>query len=335
MAIKAKELARLLGVSPATVSLVLNGKPGICEGTRQQLTRQIRDLGYGYMLCGEEHCAQGKAVSYVVYPGESHVFSLAVLEGAQEVAQEAGYTLSLIHVGKGDRALSGCLRRGETLGLLVQKACLEDRDMEELEALGVPYVMVDTDRADRDVNCVSVNSRQGFCKLVDYLAGMGHRALGYLFCRRGCTSAAERRENFYRAMAHFGLPVEPDYCIALECPKQDISRRMEQLLAQGMPLPTAFLAEDDRVACQAMKAFARCGYRVPEDISVVGFGDSELCTMVSPELTTVRVPYRTLGREAMSLLLQKLRGGTEDGPLCTRLEVGVELVVRGSVKARQ
>lgn len=335
MAIKAKELARLLGVSPATVSLVLNGKPGICEGTRRQLTRQIRELGYGYMLCGEEHCAQGKTVSYVVYQEEPHVFSPAVLEGAQEAAQEAGYTLSLLHVGRGERTLSGCLRRGETLGLLVQKPCLEDGDLEELEALGVPYVMVDTYRADRDVSCVSVNSRQGFCKLVDHLMGMGHRALGYIFCQSDCASAAERRESYYQALAHFGLTVNPDYCIALGCPKKGISDRLEKLLGEGKPLPTAFLTEDDGVACRAMKALAQCGYRVPEDISIVGFGDSEICTMVSPELTTVRVPYRLLGRQAMALLLQKLRGGAEDGPLCTRLEVGVELVARGSVgKAR-
>ncbi len=338
MAIKAKELAQLLGVSTATVSLVLNHKPGICEGTRRQLTQRIIDMGYGYMLreSGPIPAGGGRGtLAYVLYPPESpeeetYTLDPAVLRGAEAAAREAGCDLKMVCVTP-ETDLRACLC--PCAGFVVQKASMTQEDLALLSEPGVPFVLVDTYHVDLPASSVSVNNEQGVYRLVEYLREMGHERIGYIACGADRASFRERERCWENTLRRMGLPVERQWQLAVECPENDLTADLDALKASGLPQPTAYLCDDDMVAWRAIKAFERYGLRVPEDVSVAGFDDRELCTMIEPNLTTIRVPAALLGRESVNLLLQRIRHADRGEEDCqVKLELSVELVPRASVK---
>lgn len=336
MAIKAKELAKLLGVSTATVSLVLNDKPGICEDTRQQLIAKIREMGYDYMLKGGGDSRRG-SIAFVTYPPEepqeeTYTQDPKVMLGAEAAAREQDYDLTVVCARRDPACrLSECLKR--SAGFVVQKSALSGEDLEELNSVGVPFVVVDTCQVELCLDSVSVDNEQGVYKLVEYLTGLGHRDIGYIACGAGRASFREREAWWRRTLQRFALEWRPQWRLELKCPENDLTEALKALRAPGERLPTAFLCDDDMVAWRAVKAFRQAGLQVPGDVSVVGFDDRELCELAEPKLTTARIPAERLGREAVELLVRKLQRRSQRQEDCrTRISLGVELVLRDSVR---
>lgn len=343
--IRAKDLAAKLGVSAATVSLVLNNKPGICEETRRELRRKITEMGYGYMLsCQEgEDCCKRQSLpaderrerdfGFVVYPickecGDSWAFYAAAMEGASSLFREKGYQMVVIHPeedcsGEGGSTLARCLNGEYFRGLIVQKPCLSEENISELKSLGLPFVMVDTYYPEEELNCVSVNNEQGIYKLIDHLYRQGHTKIGYVYSSADRATFEERRCCYKMLIQRLGLELNEDWYFPIE--------RLESLGdALKASRPTAFLTDNDSIAWQLIMGLKEMGFSVPRDIAVAGFEDRETSLLASPAITTVRVPDRELGRTAAGLLLSM---ADRDDPALSRtvkLELGVELVVRES-----
>ncbi|MCI8632049.1 MAG: LacI family transcriptional regulator [Lachnospiraceae bacterium] len=334
--IRAKELAARLGVSPATISLVLNDKPGICEETRQELRRKICEMGYGYMLKnpqGSEAVHEaGGAIAFVIYPvckecSDIFSFYAAVMEGASAYLQEQGYEMLIFHVKpECGCSLEKCLADKNVKGLIVQKPCLESIDLQELKAMEKPFVMLDTYYMDEEVNSVSVNNEQGVYKLIRHLQEQGHERIGYISCSAQRASFCERKGYYHMILAQLGLPQQPQWCLEVS-DAEGIHR-----LLQSENAPTAFLTDNDMVAWKAIQQLQASGHTVPQQIAVVGFEDREIAAMVNPPLTTIRVPDMALGRHAAQLLLSTIQESDSKAEECIKMELGVELVVRDSTR---
>ena len=341
--IRAKDLAAKLGVSAATVSLVLNDKPGICDDTRRELRKRIVDMGYGYMLKTPEKKADGSAAerntakeaadrkkfAFVIYPvckecGDTASFYTQVMEGASAYLQEKGYEMMVYHV----KPECGCslenLVDKDVKGMIVQKPCLELVDVDQLQALNLPFVMLDTYYTNTDISSVSVNNEQGVYKLIHHLREQGHERIGYISCGLERAAFDERKGYYYMLLAQQGLPYHPDWSV----PLGDEEKLQRALLdPEG---PTAFLTDNDIIAWKAIQKIRTCGYQVPEQIAVTGFEDHSLGLLSDPQLTTIRVPYADLGREAARVLLTKIARGDAEPDVPMKVELGVELVVRES-----
>ena len=111
--------------------------------------------------------------------------------------------------------------------------------------------------------------------------------------------------------------------------EEDVKRDVKKYLEGRKRLPTAFFAENDLIGCSAIRAMQECGYRIPEDISVVGFDNRPISTLVEPQLTTINVPKDIFGPAAVDLLISRLDQGREQS---VKVEIGTSLVKRGSVK---
>lgn len=330
--IRAKELAAMLGVSAATVSLVLNDKPGICETTRRELRRRITEMGYGYMLCtpepGEAPAEPGR-IAFVIYPlckqcGDISSFYSLVMEGASAYLQEHGYEMLVYHV----KPECGCplesLADKQVKGLIVQKPCLEEEDIQRLKALQIPFVMLDTYYMDEEVSSVSVNNEQGIYKLIRHLCSQGHSRIGYISGGADRATFEERKRYYHMVLQRLELPDEPAWSVSLE----ELGSLQQALQApQG---PTAFLADNDMVAWKAIQQLQALGCRVPQQIAVAGYEDHAVSTLGKPSITTVHVPDSALGREAARALLNRICSSAAEPDIPVKVELGVQLVVRES-----
>ena len=337
--IRAKDLAAKLSVSAATVSLVLNDKPGICDDTRRELRKRIVEMGYGYMLAtpepveagqepGTGENAKGK-IAFVIYPvckecGDTSSFYAQVMEGASAYLQENGYEMLVYHVKPECGCTLACLTEKDVKGVIVQKPCLEEIDVAELWSLKLPFVMLDTYYTDEEISSVSVNNEQGIYKLIRHLKEQGHSRIGYISCGLERATFDERKGYYYMLLAQMGLP----YCAEWSVPLSD-EVRLKQVLADPKG-PTAFLTDNDIIAWKAIQKIRACGYQVPQQIAVTGFEDHSLGLLSEPQLTTIHVPYADLGREAARVLMAKVCRREAEADVPVKVELGVELVVRES-----
>lgn len=350
---KAKDLAKKLGVSPATISLVLNNKPGISDSLRQSLLEKIEELGYREMLCDPQSGAKGSrersgktdppSIAYLIYTGcmedDSNIaFFPAVLEGAEMEARENGYNLIVLHMNcQGNIGLPELLHRsGNVIGAIIQADQVNDRILEDIKSIEIPCVLTDVYRPDLQLSSVNVNNEQGVFSLVKHLKEMGHREIGYVYSEFSCESLQERRRCFHAALREFGLEDRPEnyFISAWDC--RDCSydfKRITRQLSQAERLPTVLVAEDDHEATQIYQALRHLGLRVPEDISVTGFDDNFLASMLDPPLTTVKNYRHLMGRECV-LLLENLVRLTKNGAKspCLKCEIATKLVKRNSVR---
>ena len=344
MAIKSKELAGMLGVSAATMSLVLNHKPGISEELRNSLLERIREMGYGYMIREEdergekEETAGDKTIAYVVLSEyhddvEEAAFFPKVIEGAEREARRLGYRFTILHIydEKGGR-LKESIRKEAFAGLLIYAAQVSREMKEALDALEVPWILIDCFCPDVEASAVTVNNRQGIYTAVKYLYGRGHRKIGYVSSGRPLCSLIERRRSFSYAMEELGLEEEARFCVEEAGTGQKAQEYLEALWKDAGRIPTAFLVENDVMAIAVYRALKSNGFRIPEDVSVIGFDGRSICSMLEPSLTTLRVPRRLMGRLLVRLLLEKIELQNRASERVTvRLEINAELVEMESV----
>lgn len=177
---KAKDLARQLGVSPATISLVLNNKPGISDSLRRSLLKKIRELGCGDMIGAAQDSGNYASqrphpvIAYLIYTScdetdDRFAFYPAVLEGAEMEARENGFHLVVMHLSRqGNPQLQSLLEDvGDTAGVIIQAGHISAGILEDVRSLRLPAVFVDAYLPNRQINSVCVNNEQGYSLRLD------------------------------------------------------------------------------------------------------------------------------------------------------------------------
>lgn len=312
MSISAKELAAKIHLSPATVSMVFNNRSGVSEATKKIVLEAAKKYDY----VPSKTSALGKwAIQLVIYQKHAMVvsdtpFFLQVIEGVtQECSEKNGIVNISYLTGSSDvqqqiKNLSSM--SGDGMILLATEMSREDFNI--LQGLEVPVVVLDCYYDDLDYDCVVINNSQGAYCAADYLVRMGHRRIGYLHSSVSISNFAERAAGYQKALEAYGISVEERYMLRLSPMSAQGYQDMVRILEQKPELADAYFADNDIIAAAAMKAFREYGYRVPEDISIVGFDDMPLCDIMNPPLSTMRVDKRQLGRTAVKCLLTRMNG---------------------------
>lgn len=335
MPLRAKDIAELLNVSTATVSIVLNNKPGVSNETRALIVNKIRELNCEYLLKNIPSVSTGsRMIGFVVYKRfgdiitESPFFNFA-LESINLSLQKHGYELKFIYINR-----TSPLEEKERLlnenicdGLIIYAVEMYEDDLEVFTHSRLPFVLLDNSFQTRDVDCVAINNIQGTCKAIQYLHRMGHTRIGYIKSRISITSFNERFSEYKRQLKLLGLEFRSSDILEVGYSEQEVSSAVDSYLPSS-DLPTAFFADNDLLGCYAMQAFKQHGYSVPEDISIVGFDDRPVCKMVEPPLTTVAVPLALFGPSAVNLLISKIQ---EPRSQSLKIDIGTNLIERASV----
>lgn len=334
-----KELANIIGVSPATISLVINGKPGISEKTRTHVASELQRLGYGNMLKVQNESLRenstSETIGFILYRNFGKMFGLnsfypLFLDAVEATARDHGYNLVIINIDRDNvhqqiRYITdaGCI------GYVIFATEMCEDDLTPFENLKLPFVLMDNYFIEKEINSVTVNNEQGCYLAVNHLLKMGHRQIGYLSSGFDTGSFMERREFSRTILQKHNIQNMDIYTIGY--PIDEACEGMKRLLAshQIKPLPTAFLADNDLVAIGAMQACKEFGYKVPDDISFVGNADRPISALVEPKLTTIGIPHERFGSEAIMQLIRQLEG---EHDTFTKVSVNGRLIQRNSVR---
>lgn len=336
----AKDLTKEFGVSQTTMSLILNGKPGVSDQLRSDILKEINSRGYSYLIKNKEPAAaasaQNKNICFVVYydsgkllGGTNNSFFPYIIDGIEKCTRSHGYALTYIKISR-DHIEEGIQRilQSNCAGFVIFATELKGDQIEPFRTLDIPFVLLDTFYDNLEINSVTVNNRQGIYLAVEHLIKNAHKEIGYLSGGLELTSFIERRYYMLKILRSFGFKGMERYFYTVGYPDTEAYKGTLSLIKDGKDLPTAFVAANDLVAAGAIKAFKECGYRIPEDISIIGFDDRPVCTMTEPNLTTIQIPRHSFGAEAVELLFHQISGATK----CTvKIELNNKLIVRDSV----
>ncbi len=319
-------IAKEAGVSPPTVSKVINGRSDVSLETRRRVERIIRD--HGYTRPGRSN-RQAPLLELVFHELESE-WALEIVMGVERVAREHGLAVVITEMhgrrtpGRG--WIEGVLNRRAT-GVIAVFSNLNETMQTQLKTRGIPFVVVDpTGEPLHDTPSVGATNWSGGLAATRHLLGLGHRRVGVITGPQEILCSRARLDGYRAAMDAAGAPLDPELIRHGDFHVEAGIRNGRELLR--LPdRPTAIFAGNDLQALGVYQAARDAGLSVPEDLSVVGFDDLPVAGWVSPPLTTIRQPLEQMAVTAARLVISLARG---ERPTETRVELATELVVRES-----
>jgi DNA-binding LacI/PurR family transcriptional regulator len=329
------DIAREAGVSRATASYVLNGRDTavrISDETRRRVLGAAEALGYRRNDLARAVVTGHSRVVGVVARSPGPEPKARILEGVLEEAAHHDYFVKLLHHPAGEPAAAVSRRCVEQrlAGVIVMRpsqVALADLH-DELARYGVPVVLVDDAVTREGTVGVTSDDVAGCRRAVEHLAGLGHRRLAQIEGRRE-PNPLQRASAFATAVCERGMRVSERRVVFADWDAEETERTTRSLFRRRRGRPTAlFVSAGDAFAAVAVRTLRRMGLRVPQDVSVVGYGDLLLAACTDPPLTTVAQPFEEIGRVAVRRLIVPDGGGT-DARTAVEL-MPTRLVVRGS-----
>jgi DNA-binding LacI/PurR family transcriptional regulator len=328
-----KELAALVGLAPATVSLVLNRSSvadSIPQETKERIFRAVRKYKYRPNFFARSLRAQRSFTIGVIVPEVSDGYSAHVMSGVEDHLLEEGYFYFVAsHRHRPDLI-------DEYPRLFVERSVdgLIAVDTPWTLPLRVPVVTVSGHTQVKGVTNIVLDHTRAAEVALQHLVHLGHRQIAFIKGQEFSSDTDVRWTNIEKVAGCLGLGIVPKLVAQLQgdSPSPDLGyKATEKLLATRKPF-TALFAFNDISAMGAILALREAGLRVPEDVSVVGFDDIQSAAYQNPPLTTVRQPLRKMGRIAAETLLRRIRrAGTDRQVRETMVEP--ELIVRGTTCA--
>ncbi|MDR1807609.1 MAG: LacI family DNA-binding transcriptional regulator [Propionibacteriaceae bacterium] len=322
------EIAVQADTSVATVSKVLNGRPGVSEAQRDRINELLDATGYR-----RRGVAPRAPVSLidVVVRGIDSQWSNQILMGAEEEAARVGVSIvvTVTHgQSLGSRRWLSMLAKRHTDGLVLVVSRLSQGVDRELAKLRIPYVCVDPiGTAPAGVPVIGATNFAGGLSATEHLTQLGHRRIGIITGDADLECSLERLDGYRAALGRAGI-VPDDALVRFGNFQASGGYEGARSLLALEPRPTAIFAGSDLQASGVYQAAAELGLRIPEDLSVVGFDDVPLCGWVTPKLTTVHQPIDEMARQATRLLLGLAYRGSQ--PPESKLELATSLVLRDS-----
>ena len=305
-----KDIARVCGVSVATVSKALNGLPDIGEETRERICRTADEMGYLTNAAARALKTNRTFNIGVLFvdsqrSGLAHEYFSAVLDSLRVEAEANGYDITFINRNVGRKPtsyLQHCLYRGVD-GVVV--ACVDFEDPMVLELIQSQLPVVTIDHVFNNRIAVLSDNADGTQALVRYAAARGHRRIAFLHGER-TTVTENRLAGFYRACEELGVAVPDEYVRASAYHDTDSCYEATKALLALRTRPSCVLFPDDFSCIGGLNAIREAGLRVPEDISVMGYDGINLSRVISPRLTTYRQDTGALGKTAAARLVEQI-----------------------------
>ena len=333
------QLAARLNVSPASVSIVRQGRPGVSDATRRRIQSALKANGYSYLpYTPEQSAPTGKpdgSPQYIrllkyyrsaLLTDKNEGFVDAIIDAIDAVARTRNYTLvfSSLSSDEFDQRLPE-LAADSCIGLLVIATEMECEEIEKLRILRVPIVVLDCDHPALPFSSVTMNNRDLAYAAVAQLRTLGE--VGYL-CSSIRTGNFKARGNGYREALHdFGLPEREELCFSVTPGLNAACEDMNRLLDAGRKLPPALFADNDVIAIGAMRAMQAHGYQLPQDVNIIGVDNTMLSQICIPALSSIQISCAALGEQAIQLLLDQIADPSGEQ---LHIHIGSRLIARES-----
>mgnify|MGYP000891907857 CR=1 FL=1 len=335
-----EDVARHLNLSKATISLALNESPLVAEATKIRVQEAANELGYrvNYFASRLSHGSSstiglyilgGEAQSVWTLPS-SWIFYHPIMKGVTSQLSKRDYRLQL-EVIPTERAL-----KGQVIAKTIQEGFLDGIILVVQEDISYDFVDIATDmefplvilnaRIPQNVSSVRIDNEAGAKKVVQHLIELGHKKIGFISGPIMDLNAIERCKGFFSAIKEAGFHDRDEYLRYGDWQIHSGEILAKELAALKDP-PTAIFCANDHMAIGAVKALQSLGFKVPENISIVGYDDNEMSKIVSPRITTVRQSLEAMGEMGAQEVLRQIRDGVS---LIRHTKLEPELILRES-----
>lgn len=330
-----RDVALAAGVHLATASRALSDAPSrpVAPRTVALVRQAAAQLGYVPDQVARSLRTHRTPAIGVLIPDMSNPVMPPLVRGAEQRLAQYGYTTLFADTDNDPAAETKrltMLLSWRVAGLILATARRDQPLAAELVNSGVPVVLMSRKLDATPVPSVTVDESVGIAQALGHVLELGHRRIAYLGVPQWTSAGHERLVAFRDNIASRGLTLPPEFVVTCAgYGEQDGAAALAGLLDRP-DRPTAVLTGNDMMALGCYDAIRSAGLRCPEDVSVVGYNDMPLTDRVDPPLTTVRVPYFDVGRQAATLLVEKL---TEANDIDRSVRLTPRLVVRGSTAA--
>jgi LacI family transcriptional regulator len=303
------DVARLAGVSTATVSRALNGTGQLAPATRAAIDSAVEQLGYRPNTIARSLVTKSTQTIALLLPDITNPFYAALVSGIQERALEHGHTM-LLCTTEGDPEREehylNLLRAKQVDGALVDGLVLPPDRIARFVRDGFPIVCLDRDVDSPAVPLVQVDNRHGARLATEHLIRLGHERIAHVAGARELGISAEREAGYRQALDVMGIQTDPALVAVGSFTVEGGYEAARTLM--GRRSFSAVFAANDLSAIGVVNALVEAGWKVPEQVSVVGFDDLRLAAFTSPPLTTIHQPAREIAHRATELLFDLTRG---------------------------
>lgn len=330
-----RELAELAGVSPATISIVLNGKKGVSEQTRRNILELVERYNYVHTRTKPVQSNEGDTVLFLKFRKhgmlveENQGFISTIMDAVEENCRARNCRLSIVQVDIFEREELEKIDFTLYLGVIVLGTELVREEFELLQVIHIPYVVVDNNMKNWRCNSVGINNEENVYLALKCCKEQGYKEIAYFSSEIQIENFKERRDAFMRYTKELNLKFRKDNEYPLTPTLMGAYESMERILGRDPELPECAFADNDTIAIGAMKSLRKRGYEIPGDISIVGFDDIPFAAINTPSLTTVRVQKELIGRRAVDLLFASIEDSTINS---VKIQITGDLILRSSAK---
>jgi LacI family transcriptional regulator len=331
-AVTLRDVARVAGVHPATVSRALNEETRtlVNDETAKRVLKAAEELGYQPNPIARGLKTNRSYTIGVLIPDLTNPLFPPILRGIEDHLETGGYRpLTANTDNDPERELldSQAMRARQVDGIIAATARRDHRLLDALLEAGIELVLVNRRQPELPVSSATADDRLGMRLAVEHLVALGHTRIAHLAGPLDYSTGLDRYVSFHETMRAAGLEPDPELVLVAEAfTEAEGARLCGQLLANGRRF-TAVAAANDLLALGCYDVFDERGVRCPDEVSVIGFNDMPFAARFHPALTTIHIPHYEIGKAAAQLMLERFQDG---GSPPREVMLRPSLVVRGS-----
>jgi LacI family transcriptional regulator len=334
-----KDIAEKLNISINAVSLALNDKDGVSEKTKAEVIRIANELGY-LKVSSSNNKDKSKNICILIesrYFRDVYFYSKVII-GIENEARKNDYVIIVSLLDKYTLEVPTCITNKKVDGILIVGA-INDNYLEKILKYNIPVVLVDHASFKLPTDAILTQNFFGSYKATNYLLEKGHKKIGFFGEIDLTLSFKERWLGYSECMRRFYNYDDKiinklfKYSIIKDVEKYVFKKdykKISEMILSLEELPTAFICSNDDAALTLFNSLNSLGIRVPDDISIIGFDDIELCSLVNPNLTTMRIEKELMGQKAVKRLLWRMENRNAH---IEHIKLDVKLIERGTVKS--
>jgi LacI family transcriptional regulator len=307
MRVTIEDVSKAAGVSIKTVSRVVNKEKYVAQSTREKVERAVLDLGFRPNFAARALAGYKSFQIALIYDNPSPYYVQNIQSGVRARCQESGYRMIAQPCDAQSanvlNEICSLIDQAQLDGIILTPPFTENTIVrEELERRTIRYVMMSPAIASEELSSVFINHADGAFEITSYLLSLGHRRIGFVEGDPRYATSARRLLGYKSALNAAGIVFDKNLVQPGQYDFASGSKAAEVLLALADP-PTAIFASSDDMAAGVLATAHRLGVAIPEKLSVAGFDDTDLASVVWPPLTTIKQPVREMGYAAADLLL--------------------------------
>lgn len=332
MKVTARQIAEKMGISAAAVSMALNNKPGVSTQMRHKIIDTATEMGYDFTRINDKK-ARSNTIAFIFFHRQmvfDTPFFSDLTVNVETTIKEQGYQLFVHHIHDYDdlEEQVRIIHSYSYEGIILLGTTMTKEEVLPFGRLGIPVVLLDAYFPNLDVDCVAINNVDSAETITDYLIRKRQSQPGYLHSSCEIVNFSERSLGFFNAVRKNAMSASKSIVHRLAPSVDGAYADMIGILDRREPLADCYFADNDEIAIGAIRALKERGYRIPEDIAVVGFDNIPYTTFIDPPLTTIDVPKAYMGSVAVKQLLAAI---AEKSPFHVKIEINTSLILRCSV----